>query len=180
MPKPNQRAIKESMAALESGDASRALEIRKLVYGEEAGAGDVSTQRILELILTRTPALFDGYPPEVLHPLRIAAGLMELWGTYTIPDQVRIDDIPEQRFSPQAIGHMLHSHACFLKKIEEFSAVGIKRVEFIGSKDPTDCQACQEADGQSYTTEDVPEIPLKTCQCKSPFGCRLKVIAYVK
>jgi hypothetical protein len=179
MPKPNQRAIKESMAALESGDAHRAFEIRNLVYGEEAGS-NVSTQRIVELILTRTPALFVGYPAEVLQPLRIAAALMELWGTNTIADQVRNEGTPDQRFSPQAIGHMLHSHACFLKKLEEFKAVGIKRVEFLGSKDPADCKACQEANGQSYTTEDVPELPLTTCQCKSPYGCRLKVIAYVK
>jgi hypothetical protein len=180
MPRPNQRAIMESKAALESGDANHALEIRKLVYGEEAGAGDVSSMRILELILTRTPALFANYPPTVLQPIRIAAALMELWGTNTIPDLVKNEDMPDQRFSPQAIGHMLHSHACFLKKIEEFRAVGIKRVEFIGSNDPTDCQACQEADGESYTTEGVPELPLVDCQCKSPYGCRLKVIAYVK
>src|SRR5262245_37927387 len=109
MATPSPGTIRQSMAALQSADAKGALEIRNMELGEDPAALDPSRLRILELILTRTPAVLADYPPALLQPLRIAAALMELWGTNEIPDYVKIDGGPEQRFSPQAIGHMIHA-----------------------------------------------------------------------
>jgi hypothetical protein len=177
MAKLSTEALGYSAAALQSGDLNAALAVRDREYGQNGGTFDDSVVRTMELILIRTPALLGDCPQEILEPLRIAAAMMELWGTNRIREFVTIEGELDYRFDAEAIGHMLHSHACCLESLERFREVGINRVKLLGSHDSDDCEACREADGASFTIDTVPELPLATCRCETGYGCRVIVVA---
>ena len=169
--------LAQSATALQCGDVQAALAVRNREYGRSGGAFDDSIVSTIEHILRSTPALLADCPSPALEPLRIAAAMMELWGTNSVRDFVTIEGKLEYRFGPDAIAHMLHTHGCFLRSLEEFRRVGISRVRLLGGNSSDDCEACRAADGQSFTVDTVPELPLASCTCKDRYGCRLLMIA---
>jgi hypothetical protein len=170
-------SIGYSAAALQAGDVHEAIAVRNREFGQESGSLDDSVVRTMELILSRTPALLADCPPQVLEPLRIAAAMMELWGENSIRHFVTIEGELDYRFGTDAIAHMLHSHGCFLRSIEEFRRVGISSVRLLGAHGSDDCEACLAADGKPFTVDTVPELPLADCTCEDRYGCRVIVIA---
>jgi hypothetical protein len=170
-------SIAYSAVALQNGDAHEAITVRNREFNQESGTFDDSIIRTMEFILGRTPALLADCPSEVIEPLRIAAAMMELWGENSIKRFVTIEGELDYRFGTDAIAHMLHSHGCFLRSIEEFRRVGISRVSLLGAKGSDDCAACSAADGKSFTVDTVPELPLVDCTCEDKYGCRVIVVA---
>ncbi len=177
MAKLSQEALAYSASALQSGDVQAALTVRNREYHQTGGSFDDSIARTMEHILKSTPALLVDCPQQVLEPLRIAAAMMELWGTNSIRDFVTIEGELDYRFGTDAIAHMLHSHGSFLRSLEDFRRVGISSVKLLGSHGSHDCEACQAADGSAFTIDTVPELPLATCTCEDRYGCRVIVIA---
>lgn len=179
MAKVSQQALANSAAALRSGNVQAALAIRKREYRQEDDTFDDLTVRTIQIILGSTPKLLLDCPPEVLEPLRVAAAMMELWGTNTIRDFVTIEGDLDYRFDADAIAHMLHSHGCFLRSIQQFREAGISMVKLLGAHGPEDCAACRSVDGLSFTIDTVPELPLIACTCQDKAGCRVIVIAAI-
>jgi len=170
-------ALAYSAAALQSGDVQAALAVRNREFYRESGTFEDSIVRTVEHILNSTPGLLADCPRQVLEPLRIAAAMMELWGTNSIREFVTIEGQLDYRFGTDAIAHMLHSHGCFLRSLEDFRRVGISDVKLLGAHGSDDCEACRAADGSSFTIDTVPELPLATCTCEDRYGCRVIVIA---
>jgi|SRR5579884_1521711 len=170
-------ALARSAMALQAGDVQAALAIRNREYRQTGDPFDDSTVRTIQHILKSTPALLADCEPQVREPLRIAAAMMELWGTNGIRDFVTIEGELDYRFGTDAIAHMLHSHGSFLRSIEDFRRVDITKVKLLGGHRPDDCAACRAADGKSFTVDTVPELPLVSCNCKDKFGCGVIVIA---
>jgi hypothetical protein len=170
-------ALADSAAALQSGDVQAALAVRNREYSQEGGSFDDSVVRTMGHILSGTPALLADCPQHVLEPLRIAAAMMELWGSNSIRDFVTIEGQLDYRFGTDAIAHMVHSHGCFLRSLEDFRRVGISGVKLLGAHGSDDCEACRAADGRSFSIDTVPELPLATCTCDDRYGCRVMVIA---
>lgn len=170
-------AIAYSAAALQVGDVQEALAVRNREFGRESGTFDDSVVRTIEFILGHTPVLLADCPSEVLEPLRIAAAMLELWGESSIRRFVTIEGELDYRFGTDAIAHMLHSHGCFLRSLEEFRSAGISRVSLLGAQGSGDCAACRAADGKKFTVDSVPELPLADCICEDKYGCKLIVIA---
>ena len=177
MAKISEEALAYSATALQSGDLQAALAVRNREYHQTDGSFDEPIVRTMEHILKSTPALLADCPRQVLEPLRIAAAMMELWGTNGIRAFVTIEGELDYRFGTDAIAHMLHSHGCFLRSLEDFRLVGISGVRLLGAHCSDDCEACQSADGSSFTIDTVPELPLVACTCKDRYGCRVIVIA---
>ena len=177
MPSVSQEALADSAAALQSGDIDAALLVRNREEHRGPSDFDDTTIEVIRLTLERTPVLLRDCPPEYLAPLRIAAAMMELWGTNNIRHFVRIEGEIDYRLDEEGIAHSLHSHACFLARIQSIGEAGIGRVKLLGSGDPTDCDACCAAHDQVYDIADVPELPLADCRCESGYGCRLVAIA---
>lgn len=171
------QALYESAAALQSGDPKAALAVRNREYSQESGTFDDSTLRVMEFILSRTPALLADCPVEILEPLRAAAAMMELWGVNSIKQFVTITGEWNYRLDAKVTAYMLHSHGCFMQRLESFQNVGIVSVKLLGSHDSNDCEACRSADGTAFSIEEVPELPLATCRCETGYGCRVIVIA---
>ena len=177
MAKPSQEALAYSAAALQSGDARAALAIRNREFGQESCSFDDSTVTTMEFILGRTPVLLADCLPEVLEPLRIAAAMMELWGTNNIRQFATIEGQLDYRFGFDAIAHMLHTHGCFLRSLDDFHRAGISHVKLLGTHGSHDCEACRAANEKSFPISKVPEIPLISCTCDDKYGCRIMVIA---
>ena len=175
MAKPSADAIAYSAAALQSGDVQEALEVRNREFRQATGSFDESIVRTMQLILTCTPQMLADCPTEVVEPLRVAAAMMELWGTNTIRDFVTIDGEIDYRLDAQKIAHMLHMHGNFLRAVKDFRGSGITRVELIRSGNSRDCKECRALGGKLFSVDEVPELPLATCRCKD--GCALWVVA---
>jgi hypothetical protein len=170
-------AIAYSAAALQARNVQEALAIRNQEFGQDGGAFDESVIVTIKFTLARTPALLADCPTAVLEPLRIAAAMMELWGENSIRRFVTIEGDLDYRFSTDAIAHMLHSHGCFLRSLDEFRRVGISSVRLLGASSPDDCPVCRTADGKKFPIDAVPEVPLSDCRCQGNYGCGVMVIA---
>lgn len=177
MPKPSYEAIEESSSALQAGDLDGALQIRNRELAQVSGTFDAPAAQVMNYILTRTPALLADCPPAIVQQLRVPAAMMELWGTNRIKQFLAMEPRIDYRFDAQVIANMLHSHACFLQRIEEFRAVGVSRVRLLGSGGSDDCDVCREVEDAAFTVDTVPEIPLANCHCETGHGCRVMVIA---
>lgn len=115
-------------------------------------------------------------PQPALAPARVAAAMMELWGTNRLGEvAVAADETSSYRFDRGTIAHMLLCHASFLRSLEDFRRVGISRVKLLAAGLPDDCRACRAADAKTFAIEAVPELPLVDCSCRG--GCKLVVIA---
>jgi hypothetical protein len=170
-------ALARSTAALQAGDVLAALVVRNGERHQEGGAFDDSTATTIGYILGRTPALLADCPVEMREPLRIAAAMMELWGTDGIGEFATIEGTFDYRFGTDAVAHMLHLHGSFLRTIDELRRVGITRVALQGAHGPDDCEACRTADGMVFPIDEVPELPLAACTCRDRYGCRVIVTA---
>jgi hypothetical protein len=166
-------ALGYSATALQAHDLKAALAIRDREYRQTGSAFDDAIVRTMQLILDRTPALLADCPQEILAPLRVAAAMMELWGTNNIRQFVSIEGELNYRFDAETIAHSLHSHASFLNRMEGFRESGFTHVSFLGTKDDDNCEACRASDGLRFTIDEVPELPLANCRCETGYGCRI-------
>jgi hypothetical protein len=167
-------AIAASTTALQAGDAQAALGVRNSEFGQESGVFDDSIRCTIEYILCKTPQALADCPQPVLAPVRIAAAMMELWGTNRLRDVTSAADTADYRLERSTIAHMLLSHASFLRSLADFRRVGISRVRLLAARLPDDCRTCRAADGKAFCIDVVPELPLVRCRCKG--GCRVIVI----
>jgi hypothetical protein len=170
-------SLAKSTAALQAGDVPGALAVRNSERNQESGDFDDSTARTIGYILSRTPALLADCPVDMREPLRIAAAMMELWGTNRVSDFATVEGTFDYRFGTDAVAHMLHLHGSFLRAIDELRGVGITHVELIGAHGPDDCEACRAVDGMVFPISEVPELPLASCTCRDRYGCRVIVTA---
>jgi hypothetical protein len=170
-------AIVASATALQEGDINGALAVRDAEYHQACSAFDDVVSRRVELMLSHTPQLLRDCPSAILEPLRVTAALMELWGVSSIRQFVTIEGESDYRFDPPAIANMLHSHGCYLQKLEDLRRLGFLLVRLQGSGHSDDCEVCLAADGMSFSIDTVPELPLTTCSCKTGYGCRVIMLA---
>lgn len=170
-------SIAHSAAVLQNRDVHEALAVRNREFGQESGSFDDSVVRTMEFILSSTPALLSDCPPKVLQPLRIAAAMMELWGVNRIKRFVTIEGELDYRFGADAIAHMMHSHGCFLRSLEDIRSLGISHVRLLGSHGSDTCAACRAANDKLFTVDAVPELPLADCRCMDRYGCSVVMVA---
>jgi len=75
------------------------------------------------------------------------------------------------------VAYLLHSHGCFLQRLDELCRHHVSNVALLGLNNSADCHACRAADGKKFTIDAVPELPLVDCECRTGYGCRVIVIA---
>jgi len=170
------QALYDSATALQAGDVKAAIAVRNREPREDTGALAQPIESQLGFILQRTPKLLADCPPKILEPLRIAAAMMILWGTSNIREFVTIEGESTYRFVPEAIALILFTHGCILHRLEEMRGLGITRVQLVGSGLEEDCEACRAANGAIFNIDDVPELPLVNCRCKTGYGCGVGVV----
>jgi hypothetical protein len=102
--------------------------------------------------------------------LRVAAGMMYLWGTNK-PEKWLTDS--DKKFANQAM--VILSAATAKVRLREMKRTGIKRVEMLSSGRDDMCVVCRKDDRTIYDISSAPELPHEDCTCE--FGCACMLIA---
>jgi hypothetical protein len=129
----------------------------------------------LKDVFNTTPAILKNIDENQLERIRLAAGMMQLWGARSA-----------RRWKPEGIdkttldawdvaSRMLEFHAIHLRRMEDFRDAGIRNVQVMGIADNRQCPECKDIDGKLFKLEDAPELPYAKCTCED--GCRCILVA---
>jgi hypothetical protein len=129
----------------------------------------------LKDVFNATPAILINIDENQLKRIRLAAGMMQLWGARSawrwLPEGV-----DKAVLSAWAVAsRMLEFHAIHLRRMEDFRDAGIRNVQVMGIADSRQCPECKDIDGKLFKLEDAPELPYAKCTCED--GCRCILVA---
>jgi SAP domain len=134
----------------------------------------VSGVESLKTIFERTPGILKDIEENQLNKLRLAAAMMQLWGTNTarrwLPDDFKTDI----HLDSDAACRMFVFHAAYLRNMVSYKEAGFKTIEVSSVGDGNTCTECQKINGKKYKVESVPELPYAKCTCD--IGCRCTII----
>jgi len=146
----------------------RGLDIDWKNYDVESGV------ELLKIIFERTPGILKGIEENRLSKLRIAAAMMQLWGTNTTRHWLPDDFETGIQLDCDTASRMFVFHAHHLSNMKSFEDAGIRNVEVSGTSDDMQCPECKKIDGKLFKLEDAPELPYAKCTCG--MGCRCLLI----
>jgi len=124
----------------------------------------------LEVIFSSAPAILGDLDPDVLSELRIAGGMMELWGTKKASQWFQRDFETGSSLSLDVAARMLVFAATHKMDLADAKRIKAKSIEIMGANDQNQCEACKSIDGKKFSLKKVPELPLAECTCV--MGCR--------
>jgi hypothetical protein len=128
----------------------------------------------LRIIFEKVPGILKDIEENRLNKLRIAAAMMQVWGTNTagrwLPDGFETGI----RLDSDAACRMFVFHATHLRNMEGYKEARVKTVEVSSVGDGNTCAECQKISGKKFKLESVPELPYAKCTCD--IGCRCTTI----
>lgn len=137
-------------------------------YDVESGVESLKT------IFERTPGILKDIEENRLSKLRLAAAMMQLWGTNTarrwLPDEFETGI----HLDSDAACRMFIFHAAHLRNMASYKEARFKTIEVSSVGDGNTCAECQNINGKKYKVENVPELPYAECTCD--IGCRCTTI----
>ena len=173
-----QRALAESRALLvdrKFGEACLAVsqyEVRQ-VFARGVGVNwskpDPGAIRRLEIIFSSRPKILADLPDHSWEPLRVAAGMMNLWGTATAKEWLPEGFAGVARFTSDTAARMLMFHANYVHSLAEAREMGV-RTATISSCGSESCEACREISNKPTPLDELPELPFFACSHE--MGCR--------
>lgn len=129
----------------------------------------------LKTIFSKTPSILRSLEKEQIDALRIAAGMMVIWGSnsgkkwlpenFSIPLQINVDTAVR----------MLSFHGSYLYDIKRFKNSDIKFVQILSTE--TSCENCKKYAGKKYPIDQVVELP--NPECTHEMGCRCCLTAII-
>lgn len=137
-------------------------------YDVESGVESLIT------IFERTPGILKEIEENRLDKLRIAAAMMQLWGTNTARRWLPDDFETGIRLDSDAACRMFVFHAAHLRNMAGYKEARVKMVEVSSVGDGNTCAECQKISGKKYKVESVPDLPYAKCTCD--IGCRCATI----
>jgi hypothetical protein len=136
------------------------------------GASDVES---LKAIFETRPEILRGIEENQLSKLRLAAGMMQLWGTNIARQWISNEFETGIHLDSDAACRMLVFHAIHLRDIRGYKKAGVKTVKVLGVDDGSTCSECRKISGKKYKLENVPDLPYSKCTCE--IGCRCTTVA---
>jgi hypothetical protein len=128
-------------------------------------------------------AVFGGRPKALarldqskLEPLRLAAGMMLLWGTNTAQSRLPTGLETGLAVDSNAAARMLSSYGIYRANLEEYGKSRYRFVTISTCNDGFVCEACRNLAGKHKLSE-VPELPYE--KCTSDMGCRCWMCALI-
>lgn len=130
-------------------------------------SGDVAA---LKAIFGGRPKILGRLDQGKLEPLRLATGMMHLWGTSEARSWLPTDFETGLAMDNEAAARMFLFYGSYQADMERYRKWGIKSVQIISGSDQHQCQACRKLAGRKYKLSEVPELPFE--KCTSDLGCR--------
>lgn len=127
----------------------------------------------LKVIFNSAPEILQHITKTHLTQLRLAAGMMLLWGTnkakHWLPDSIDTGI----HLDSDAACRMFVFYASHLRNMKHFKEIGARTVKVLGTNDENTCSKCREVNDEKYSIESAPELPYAKCTC--PLGCRCTI-----
>jgi len=127
---------------------------------------------MLKVIFRAKPKILSSLNDEQMGHLRLAAGMMHLWGTDRaeswLPDGFEAGLIMDN----DAAARMILFYTSHQRSIAQYRAAGVRKVEILATD--TSCAACKKLAKKKYKISEVPELPYE--KCTSEMGCRCTTV----
>ncbi|MCG5078960.1 SAP domain-containing protein [Paraburkholderia sp. RG36] len=172
-----QTALSESLEYLRNEDfasACRAVaqyESRQVFprgTGVNWSKSDADEPRRLKTLFDVQPKILADLLDNDWKPLRIAAGMMLMWGTKTASEWLPDDFVGVSRFDNDTAARMLVFHSNFVANMANYREMDVQTATISACNDS--CEACLALNGKSLPLDKVPELPLYACT--HAMGCR--------
>jgi hypothetical protein len=134
----------------------------------------ISDTEKLYLIFSTWPKLLSNVPEELVHPLRIGAAMLELFGEHDSENRCIDSSVQGTHLEATTAMRMIGYHASHVHSITQFKKMGATRVRILGGDDEESCPQCAAMNGKSFPIDTSPELPHATCT--SECGCRCTAI----
>jgi len=137
-------------------------------YDVESGVESLKT------IFERTPGILKDIEGNRLDKLRLAAAMMQLWGTNTARHWLPNDFETGIHLDGDTASRMLVFHASHIRNMQICRLSSVKTVEVLSVNDGNTCTDCRKISGRRYKLDNVPELPY--AKCTSKHGCRCTIV----
>lgn len=129
--------------------------------------GEVEARRLKILFYARPKILAD-LPANDWKSLRVAAGMMLLWGLKTASDWLPDGFVGVSKFDSDTAARMLVFHVNFVVNMTDYREMGVRTATISACEDS--CEACHALNGKQLLLDEVPELPFYACT--HAMGCR--------
>ena len=127
---------------------------------------------MLKVIFQASPKILSSLNDEQMKHLRIAAGMMYLWGTDRAEDWLPDDFETDLIMDNDTAARMILFYISHQRNIAQYRAAGVRKVEILATENS--CMACKELAKKKYRIDEVPELPYE--KCTSEMGCRCTTV----
>ncbi len=127
----------------------------------------------LKIILGTKPKILDSLADAEWEPLRVAVGMMALWGTGSAKAWLPVSFVRVAKFDADTAARMLlfaSNHKLKLAEYRQLSDSGVRIKGYQVSVTTDSCQTCKKMVGKHYGLNDLPELP--HAECTHAYGCR--------
>lgn len=130
---------------------------------------------VLRHVFASTPAILRTVDADVLPHLRLAAGMMHLWGDSKGRKWVGAIRRTGGHLDPSTAARMLVFAGLHRAALESYRVAGVRKIQVLAANDADVCPECRRQSEVAYDMDDCPEIPIPGCT--SSRGCRCSTVA---
>jgi SAP domain len=126
---------------------------------------------ILDIMFSSKPKILKDLSVSRIEHLRLAAGMMYLWGTRDVKKDLLPPNLATGLpMNSMSAARMILFHARNQGHLAQYREWGCKSVEILTGNDVWTCEACKKIGDKKYKIDKVPELPYEKCTCD--VGCR--------
>jgi hypothetical protein len=134
---------------------------------------------ILEMMFSSNPKILRNLNIGCLEHLRLAAGVMHLWGKGDVKKGLLPPNLGTGLvMNGISAARMIVFHARNQVHLAQCRDLGGKSVEISTANDGVTCEACQKIGERKYRIDKVPELPYE--KCTSDTGCRCTFLPVIE
>jgi hypothetical protein len=123
---------------------------------------------ILKSIYEKKPEILNQLEDSKLEAMRLAAGMMLLWGENRAAKWLPSDFETNIRLDKDTAARMFLFNAQSIASLKQFREMGVKYVEVSGT--PDSCESCKKTSGKRFKLTEAPILP--NPDCTHEMGCR--------
>jgi len=125
---------------------------------------------VLKIIFASNPKILKNLNNEWSEHLRLAAGMMYLWGTGVAKGWLPPNLETGLVMDGDTVARMMEFHALHQINLAQYREWGNKSVKISTANDGRTCEACKKIAGKKFKIDEVPELPYEKYTCT--IGCR--------